>query len=143
LFTFYDNSGNAVTSIVVNNISTKNPVKIAITNLAGADKDTVQFFGSGNKDFTIRGITQSLDERIFLESLIGNTGSIKYNSIYMIGAPTPGDFRSSDFYFEDFLVETPIDSVFLHSVYFADLNWTDSSERVMERGFNLSVIEVK
>ena len=140
--------GSILSTLNITGLQQKNPTKTAVIELGGADKDAIQNFGKKNRTFSFTGVTQSSDEQIYLENLIGLTGSINFESyMNLINFSTeiiavPGDFDEVDFDSTDFFTGTDYEVRSGSSVYFYSLNWKDVGNRPSERIFTLEAIEL-
>ncbi len=140
-------AGSTLTTLNIQGIHQVNPTKFVVIPLGGTDKDEVQKFGKQNRIVQLKGCASALDQKVFLENLIGNTGSIKYESdpglIFWSQSYGLGDFDPNDFFYEDFFVYTGETMYYDLPVYFRSLNWHEIGARPMEREFTLEVVEIK
>ena len=145
--TITNEAGTSLTTLNIRGIQQVNPTKLVVIPLGAADKDAIQNFGLRNRVISLRGCACGLDEGVFLENLVGNTGSIGFTSdpglIMWKTAYGLGDFNQDDFYFEDFFVYSGVTVYDNISVYFKSLNWRDAGSRPMEREFTMEVVEIR
>ena len=141
---FYNYLGNSGSFTSVSRIASRFATKTSLTDLAGADKDAVHFFGKKLREYLFNGIVTTYDESIFLETLLNNTGSVNFTSeVGILGAPTYGHFHPDDFYYEDFLTTgSPAGPLINTQVFYKNLTWKDSGARALEREFRLEAVEV-
>lgn len=147
-------AGQALENLNVSDIRGNNPTKNAIIQLPGLDKDSVQNFGKSNRKFTITGIINALDSKVFLMGMMNNTGSIYFeytNDVHLIelysyitSVRVGGDFDSTDFYFEDFYTgDAPItEKIDAVNVFYYNLEFRDLGNRPLERAYKFDAIEV-
>ena len=147
--TVTDSTGSSCTTLNVIEISEVHPTKSVIIETTGIDYDVVQMFGASNRTFNFKGVTRTLDEKVFLQNAMNNTGSISFTSdiglIQFITGPQTieADFDSADFDSDDFNTgETKSGSASVQ-VYFHDLEFKDLGSRPLERLYKFTAVEIK
>ena len=143
-----DNNGSQLTLMNVSDISETHPTKMQILKTTGMDSDVVQKLGASNRTITFKGITNSLTEKVFLQNVNNNTGSIAFSSeIGLISLQTgtvtlPADFDSNDFNCSDFNCGAVYPGFVGINVLFYGLKFVDLGGRPMERAYEFNTIEV-
>ena len=144
-----DKAGSQITLANVMDINETHPTKLQVIKTTGVDSDIVQLFGASNRSLTFKGITQTLDEKVFLQNAMNDTGSIAFSSEiglidYRTGTVTiEADFDSNDFDPNDFNCGQTFPGYAGINVFFYGLTFKDLGNRPMERAYQFNVIEVK